>query len=174
MFLNQCAECSQERLTSHRYTASLNDNTRDGMNTTAGRTQDPVKPTQLAGIETFLRPGYPISIGDCESLLKVELDYGQSKKSTINGTAAEKSTLEKLTESQDNRSTPQHEYDVCITCNKPLSKQVVVHNRTFSSDRGDKLFMQKGNLLIHKGETYFTCTTRQKITIVYTYSYPNS
>ena len=47
MFRYQCAECSQERLTSHRYTASLNDNTRDGMNTTAGKTQDREKPTQI-------------------------------------------------------------------------------------------------------------------------------
>ena len=58
MFRNQCAECSQERRTSQRYTASLNDNTRDGMNTTAGRTQDPVKPTQLPGIQTFLRENF--------------------------------------------------------------------------------------------------------------------
>ena len=60
MFRYQCAECSQERLTSHRYTASLNDNTRNGMNTTEGRTQDLVKPTQMPEIQTFLKPGYPI------------------------------------------------------------------------------------------------------------------
>ena len=76
MFRDQCAECSQERLTSQRYTASLNDNTRDGMNTTAGRTQDREKPTQVPGIQTFLRPGYPIFTGDCDSLLKVnKLQY---------------------------------------------------------------------------------------------------
>ena len=75
----------------------------------------------------------------------------------------ERISLEKLTERQDNRSTHQHEYDVCITCNKHLSKQVAVHNRTFSSDSGDELFMQKGNLLIHKDQTYFTCTTCARI-----------
>ena len=55
MFRNQCVECSQERLTSQRYTAAFNDNTRDGMNTTAGRTQDREKPTQMPEIQTFLR-----------------------------------------------------------------------------------------------------------------------
>ena len=109
MFRYQCVECSQERLTSQRYTASLNDNTRDGMNTTAGRIQDREKPTQLPEIQTFLRPGYPIFIGDCESSLKVELDYGKNRKSTINGTTLEESTLEMLSEGQDNLSTPQHE-----------------------------------------------------------------
>ena len=79
MFRYQCVECSQERLTSHRYTASLNDNTRESMNTTAGRTQDPVKPTQMPGIQTFLRPGYPIFTGDCESSLKVEFDCGKNR-----------------------------------------------------------------------------------------------
>ena len=114
------------------------------------------------------------------------------------------------------------EYDICITCLKPLNEQLVVHNRictgekssscdahdkalskqvteskhnrthkeeksstcskcrkTFitkgslsrhtrcahesekrvSSDNCNDLFVQKGNLLIHKGETYFTCLT---------------
>ena len=58
--------------------ALLNDNTINGMNTTAGRTQNPVKPTQLPEIQTFLKPGYPIFIGDCDSTLKVELDYGKN------------------------------------------------------------------------------------------------
>ena len=162
MFSYQCAECSQERLTSQRSSASLNDNTRDGMNTTAGRTQDPVKPTQIPEIETFLRPGYPIFTGDCDSSLKVELDCGKNRKSTINGTTLEE-RLEKLSERQDSLSTPEHEYDVCITCNKHLSKQVAVHNRTFLSDSGDKLFMQKGNVLINKNQTFFTCTTCARI-----------
>ena len=114
------------------------------------------------------------------------------------------------------------EYDICITCRKPLNKQLAVHNRihmseksssceahekalpkqvteskhnrahkeeksftcskcrkTFitkgslsrhtrraherekrvSSDNCDDLFVQKESLLIHKGETYFTCLT---------------
>ena len=75
----------------------------------------------------------------------------------------ERISLEKLTERQDSMSTPDHEDYVCITCNKHLSKQVAVHNRTFSSDSGDELFMQKGNLLIHKDQTYFTCTTCARI-----------
>ena len=132
------------------------------MNTTAGRTQDPVKPAQIPEIQTFLRPGYPIFTGDCDSSLKVELDCGKNRKSTINGTTLEE-RLEKLSERQDSLSTPEHEYDVCITCNKHLSKQVAVHNRTFLSDSGDKLFMQKGNVLINKNQTYFTCTTCARV-----------
>ena len=132
------------------------------MNTTAGRTQDREKLTQMPGIQTFFRPGYPIFTGDCDSSLKVDFDCCKNRKSTINGTTLEEK-LEKLSERQDSLSTPEHEYDVCITCNKHLSKQVAVHNRTFSSGIGDELFMQKGNLLIHKDQIFFTCTTCARI-----------
>ena len=151
MFGYECAKCSQKRLTSYR--AIHNDNTNDDINTAAGGAQAPVKPTQLPEIQTFFRPGYPIYIGDCDSSVKKDLNCGNNPKTSNNGKTAEQSV--KLFKNQDSLSTPEHEDDVCNTCSKPL--------RTFSSDSGDELFIQKGNVLYHQGEKYFTCTTCAKI-----------
>ena len=164
MFRNQCSACSQKQLTSRRYTASLNDDTSEGMNTAALEAQAPGKPTQLPGIHTFFKPGNPICIDDCDSPLNVELNCGNNIKPAMNGSNTEES-LVKLSASQDNLFTSQHEVNVCITCRTPLSQQVAAHtcNRTLSSDSDKELFVQKGILLIHKGETYFTCTTCARI-----------
>ena len=134
--------CSREiywfiRVISQRYTASLNDNTRDGMNTAAGRTQDPVKPTQLPEIQTFLRPGYPIFTGDCDSSLKVELDCGKNRKSTINGTTLEESTEDQLMTKGINDSktelivfwSPQARATLLCSCHSKMTTKDEDHQR---------------------------------------------
>ena len=159
MFCYQCANCSQERLTSHQYTASHNDNTRGDSNTdntrrdinsAAGRTHhsncNPVKPTQLPGIHTIFSPRYSVYVDECDRPVKVDLKHN---KNTSSPTTAEGSSLVKLYDSQDNFSTPQHddditahgsghvreEHDFCITCRKPLSKSLVVHNRIHTGEK---------------------------------------
>ena len=189
MFGYQCAKCSQDRLTSHHYTTSVNDNTRRDSNTdntrrdinsAAGRTHhtncNPVKPTQLPGIHTIFSPRYPVYINDCDRPANIDLKCDTNTKSTINDPTAEGSSLVKLDDNQDNFSTPQHdddipahgsghvreESDVCITCRKPLSKQLVVHNlihtgeKSFSCEKGFPKQVTKHNRA-HKGKKRYPC-----------------
>ena len=160
MFCYQFANCSQERLTPHQYTASYNDNTRSDINSAAGGTHhtncNPVKPTQLPGIYTIFSPRYSVYVDECDRPGKVDLKHNKNTKLP---TTAEGSSLVKLYDSQDNFSTSQHddditvhgsrhvreESDVCITCRKPFSKPLVVHNR------------------IHTGEKSSSCGAQEKV-----------
>ena len=176
MFGYQCAECSQERIRTHHYTASLNDNTRGDintdntrrdMNTAAGRTQDtdcnPVKPTQLPGIHTIFSSRYPFYIDECDSSIKDNLKCDKSIKSTINVSTTEGSPLVGLIKNQDslnidiaaNSSRPaSKKNDVCRTCHESFSEEVDVHKLIYT---GEKSFSsihtgEKSSSSIHNGE----------------------
>ena len=134
MFGYECAKCSQKRLITVQYPASRKEN-----NTAAGGVQDTdcnlVKPTQLPGIQTFLRPGYPIYINKCDNSVQVDTNCGKNTKSTTNDSTVKGSPLMKYI-SQDNLSAPQQDdiaahgsrnasedHAVCITCRQPLREQ---------------------------------------------------
>ena len=148
MFGSQCAECSQDRITSHDYTASLDDNTkgdintdnirgdintdntRGDINTAAGGTQDTdynsVKPTQLPGIHTICGSGYSFYIDKCDEC---------NSSATKGSKCAEEASLVELAKNLDNLSISQNDVNkvahssklvskkdgVCSTCHKKLN-----------------------------------------------------
>ena len=176
MFGYQCAECSQERIRTHHYTASLNDNTRGDINTdntrrdintAAGRTQDtdcnPVKPTQLPGIHTIFSSRYPFYIDECDSSIKDNLKCDKNIKSTINVSTTKGSPLVGPIKNQDslnidiaaNSSRPaSKKNDVCRTCHESFSEEVDVHKLIYTGEKSSSSIHtgEKSSSSIHTGE----------------------
>ena len=148
----QCRKCSHERITSHDYTASCNDNTRGDINTAAGRTQE------LPGIHTIYRNGYSFYIDECDECNSSETEGSKCVKeikSTSNGATAEESPSVEISKDPDNSSIVQNddnvavhssrdvskEYVTCTTCPtkiaiyEPLSKQLADYIRNHKGDK---------------------------------------